>query len=123
MAYGRFFSTKIDVFWNQKVAATDVAKVRSAYTTLASPPSIKHSNAERPENRTQKMKSKRSANPLSNIKAIGSIAPQLKVGQKNGGLFGERRFLFVFKYKVSGLKFYFQGGGENIFSVCVTRAS
>jgi hypothetical protein len=42
---------------------------------------------------------------------------------KKRGTFGERRFLFVFKYKVSGLKFYFQGGGENIFSVCVAKAS
>lgn len=57
------FSNKIDVFWNQKVAATYVAKVRIADTTLASSPSIMRSNAENTENRSQKIKSKKSASP------------------------------------------------------------
>ncbi|VVQ10227.1 hypothetical protein PS928_03597 [Pseudomonas fluorescens] len=34
---------------------------------------------------------------------------------KKTGAYGDRRFFFVFKYKISGLIFSFKGGGENIF--------
>lgn len=80
------FFKKIDAFWDQKVAATNVAKVRSAYTTQASPPFVHASHhAEIRKNKSKKTKSNMSRDAKSRSRAIGSIAPQLKASQKKRG--------------------------------------
>ncbi|MEX5684016.1 hypothetical protein [Pseudomonas silesiensis] len=111
MAHGHFFSKKIDFFWNQKVAATYVAKLRSPYTTQASPPSryafhrteTRKIKAKRPKAKRAKRKEQMQGNRVDR--------PTAYAKPKKTGAYGDRRFFFVFKYKISGLIFYIQGGG------------
>jgi hypothetical protein len=80
---------------------------------------------QRRETRKQKPKDEKQKErkPIEQQQGNRVDCPTAQDRPKKLGSFGERRFLFVFKYKVSGLKFYFQGGGENIFSGCVPSAS
>ncbi len=52
------FFEKIDAFWDQKVAATIVAKVRSAYTTQASPPFVHAFHHTKSEKKAKRPKAK-----------------------------------------------------------------